>query len=528
MGVEHLGRVRGGGNEASQQTESFVVDSLGFRLHGAAPALPRFVANAADSVRAQQRYVWSGRGALVGVTTENAASVVRLADESGSVVAEWSTEGASDRAKELRMVSLADDVTWNRGELSARVPLAGGLATLRRAVKASVGEQNSAEESSVGSSAESSFAGAVRDELIVSQQAGTAAVTIELNGGKLISWNEREPYGLHVDAGLRGRATNDGDTAVDPSETIQAEGRFAPKSLVVGVPRDVRDFGKGIFSSDVGLHAMGLRSYDPARGVWLSPDAVIAGDAGLCLASPRECGLTGYAAGNPVELSDPTGASVFFNGDSCEFESDDSLSLSDQRTLEIIEYNPVFGVRESICRTARGVVDAIMGTRAGDADAAIRGAADAVVNGAATVLSVSPLMSSAKGGGAVFEKASRTSAPNVIAKGVSKGSGGVEASKVKATGESGWGWNDANRELPSGGHRRPTPDVDVPHTQLGQHKDGYRQAREWGANGKGDLVPKRDIDFTNHGKADHTNPHQHSIRQTPDGRSYRGDPKPLQ
>jgi hypothetical protein len=55
----------------------------------------------------------------------------------------------------------------------------------------------------------------------------------------------------------------------------------------------------------------------------------------------------------------------------------------------------------------------------------------------------------------------------------------------------------------------PVPESSDPHTQIGtrQGSDGipYPQAREFGPSGK----PVRDIDFTNHGRRDHVNPHQH-------------------
>ncbi|MGG6269680.1 hypothetical protein ACQ4M3_30245 [Leptolyngbya sp. AN03gr2] len=57
---------------------------------------------------------------------------------------------------------------------------------------------------------------------------------------------------------------------------------------------------------------------------------------------------------------------------------------------------------------------------------------------------------------------------------------------------------------------RALPDSSFPHTQLGQRtsrrrNETYTRVREFGENGK--LI--RDIDFTNHDRADHTNPHQH-------------------
>ena len=60
----------------------------------------------------------------------------------------------------------------------------------------------------------------------------------------------------------------------------------------------------------------------------------------------------------------------------------------------------------------------------------------------------------------------------------------------------------------------PIPDSPYPHTQIGSRTsrrtgDTYRQAREFGYDGE--II--RDIDFTNHRRADHTNPHQHRYNQ---------------
>jgi hypothetical protein len=70
-----------------------------------------------------------------------------------------------------------------------------------------------------------------------------------------------------------------------------------------------------------------------------------------------------------------------------------------------------------------------------------------------------------------------------------------------------------NRPLPRDPHTgRPVPDSPYPHTQLGKRTsrrtgETYRQAREFGEQG----LPVKDIDFTNHGRKDHLNPHQHRI-----------------
>jgi len=58
-------------------------------------------------------------------------------------------------------------------------------------------------------------------------------------------------------------------------------------------------------------------------------------------------------------------------------------------------------------------------------------------------------------------------------------------------------------------------DSSYPHTQIGTRisrrtGETYIQAREFGYNGE--II--KDIDFTNHQRYDHTNPHQHRYNQT--------------
>ena len=67
--------------------------------------------------------------------------------------------------------------------------------------------------------------------------------------------------------------------------------------------------------------------------------------------------------------------------------------------------------------------------------------------------------------------------------------------------------------MPRDKHGNPIPDSEFPHTQLG-HKKGrngeYTQGREWNYDESGELVLKKDIDFTDHNRPQmHTSPHQH-------------------
>jgi RHS repeat-associated protein len=93
-----------------------------------------------------------------------------------------------------------------------------------------------------------------------------------------------------------------------------------------------------------------------------------------------------------------------------------------------------------------------------------------------------------------------------------------------------------DRTLPTDKQGVPIPDVDAPHTQLGRSKPKYGsepQAREWDYGTNGELQPKRDIDFSDHGHPDiHPNPHQHELtpnnpKIAPKGGFQRGGPKPL-
>ena len=86
-------------------------------------------------------------------------------------------------------------------------------------------------------------------------------------------------------------------------------------------------------------------------------------------------------------------------------------------------------------------------------------------------------------------------------------------------------------------HHRVRPQGRWGQEEAGQHHleslrsrldglDGsYGQAREFGADGK----PVKDIDFTDHGRADHPNPHQHKyLENETGGTPKRGPTEPLE
>ncbi|WP_397334797.1 hypothetical protein [Paenibacillus thiaminolyticus] len=106
------------------------------------------------------------------------------------------------------------------------------------------------------------------------------------------------------------------------------------------------------------------------------------------------------------------------------------------------------------------------------------------------------------------------------------GAGGIR--NVPMSAPTGGGQYRVNRELPRHGNGIPKPDTHNPHTQIGekQGRNGsYRQTREFGKNG--DYI--KDTDWTNHGRKNHTNPHDHYyIPNSTGGTKQRGGPTPLQ
>ena len=78
------------------------------------------------------------------------------------------------------------------------------------------------------------------------------------------------------------------------------------------------------------------------------------------------------------------------------------------------------------------------------------------------------------------------------------------------------GGEPQNNYKPPGNHKlpkdinsgEPTPSSNAPHSQIGikeGRKGDYRQTRQWGENGQ----LQKTTDWTNHGRKDHSNPHDH-------------------
>lgn len=93
-----------------------------------------------------------------------------------------------------------------------------------------------------------------------------------------------------------------------------------------------------------------------------------------------------------------------------------------------------------------------------------------------------------------------------------------------------WGSYRPKERLRKDIYGNKVPESNRPHSQIGSSRKGtYTQARTWGYNSEGKLVPKKDIDFTDHNRPSvHPNPHQHRYLPNPTGGTLmRGDPEPL-
>ena len=77
---------------------------------------------------------------------------------------------------------------------------------------------------------------------------------------------------------------------------------------------EIIDYAQLGWDPDLDVIRMGVRDYDPRLSQFLTPDPLYLEDLEQCRTSPLQCGLYGYAAGNPIRFVDPTGTQVAWNG----------------------------------------------------------------------------------------------------------------------------------------------------------------------------------------------------------------------
>jgi RHS repeat-associated protein len=73
---------------------------------------------------------------------------------------------------------------------------------------------------------------------------------------------------------------------------------------------EVIDYTRLGWDPDLDIVRMGVRDYAPRLSQFLTPDPLYFEDLEKCQASPMQCALYGYAAGNPLSFVDPTGRGI--------------------------------------------------------------------------------------------------------------------------------------------------------------------------------------------------------------------------
>jgi RHS repeat-associated protein len=289
-----------------------------------------------------QKYVWSGNGSLQGVYSAkqegnnivyNELLTYRMFDEQGSLLAEFdgvqleeiinATSGTIEKPqvknnKLPRLVNVSSGVTFERDELHYNVGL-GSFATLD--LIARYPNLNATSPDTIKNELQS------RKELRVKDNVGSVSVVIDLDTKKIVERNASEPFGLARGIPLLSNSVlnqyaaqgNREDAKLYSNSQSNSRANWEKKSFeVLGnlSPNEIQGmrasevFALGKFSASTGIHTMGVRAYDPARGIWMSPDLYIGQSLDLMLESPEEANLFQYAVNNPVALNDPSGQNI--------------------------------------------------------------------------------------------------------------------------------------------------------------------------------------------------------------------------
>jgi len=257
-------------------------------------------------------------------------------------------------------------------------------------------------------------------------------------------------------------------------------------------------YGGKELDSSTNLYYFNARYYDATIGRFINVD-------------PVQSGLNWYvyANNNPLNRVDPTGLEE-------KNILEKSIDFVSSKVTSVVDWYNKNERLIGATTTALGIVEIAAGL-------AIAGGG----TGTGAGLSLSTL-----GGGTI---AGIGIASSSIAVGATLVKGGVATATIglmmmMRNGKD--GTYSPNRKLPRDDNGNPIPDSQNPHTQLGK-KDGrngeYNQAREWGKDENGKLSPKKDIDFTDHGRPnEHTNPHQHKFTPNETGGTPKhGHPEPL-
>jgi RHS repeat-associated protein len=348
--------------ETAQQF--FKHDAIGFREYGVSPTLAVLAANASNvqgnnnrnlsnsnnnssswktaSEIPMQKYIWSGNGSLQGVYSAkhegtnvvyNELLTYRMFDEQGSLLAEFdgvqleeminASSGTIEKPqvknnKLPRFVNVSSGVSFERDELHFNVEL-GSFASLDLITR--YPNLNASSPDTIKNEFQS------RKELRVKDNVGSVSIVIDLDTKKIVERNASEPFGLargipllsnsvlnqYAAQGNREEAklysnSQSNNRANWEKKSFEVVGNSSPNEMQGMHASEV--FALGKFSASTGLHTMGVRAYDPARGIWMSPDLYIGQSLEVMLESPEEANLFQYAGNNPVAFHDPSGEVV--------------------------------------------------------------------------------------------------------------------------------------------------------------------------------------------------------------------------
>ncbi|MGY3803744.1 polymorphic toxin-type HINT domain-containing protein [Pigmentibacter ruber] len=338
------------GNQSA--ISKFTHDGIGYREFGVSPTLAVFTKSKNSNQTEEnwtnpqqipmQKYAWSGRGQLSGVFSgfENSKNQIeaaellnlKMSDEKGNQLAEFDSVTlneilATDSNKKTyeteitklpRNVQFSNGISFERDEIHFDIQV-GSFASLRLitrypALNATNPESLSKQEMQT------------RKELVLKDLVGSVTQVLDIDTHKIIEKNASEPFGLNrgiplLTNNVLSQFQTDNKRAesqlyLNPQSNMREN--WDTKSYEVinldslndidkQAMRGSKSFAKGIFSASTGLHNMGVRTYDPARGLWLSPDLFIGQNFHLIFERVKEANLFQYAGNNPIAFNDPSG-----------------------------------------------------------------------------------------------------------------------------------------------------------------------------------------------------------------------------
>lgn len=349
---------------------NYHADPIGFREFGVAPtlsvlasgndanpipsgsALPQGNNSAAWTSYEQipmQKYVWNGSGGLQGVYAAVAKDdkgtdvdthdllAYRMFDSGGNLLAEFDgvqlqqlmsnlsssglTGGATTTTtpnitayKLPRLVNFAGGITYERDEIHLNIGL-GSFASLDLITR--YPNLNATSPLTTKDVLQT------KKELRINDHVGSTSIVIDIDSKKIVERNASEPYGLErgiplISNSILAQFTAQGKRS-DASLYQNSQGNMRDNWIEQGFEavgsnpdemrglRNAEHFALGKFSAQTGLHSMGVRSYDPARGLWMSPDLVIGQSLEMMVSHEQEANLFQYAANNPVVKNDISG-----------------------------------------------------------------------------------------------------------------------------------------------------------------------------------------------------------------------------